>query len=154
VISRLFPAAKIIHVRRNPVETGLSIFRNQFSHLVRFTNRLEDIGHAYGGYARLMAHWERVAAGRFITIQYEDFIRRFDEGARELVAYCGLDWEEGCARFWESGRSVLTISAMQVRKPPSKASSRAQAYAKHLAPLIDALKATGVDLVTGRVLLS
>jgi tetratricopeptide (TPR) repeat protein len=151
VISRLFPAAKIIHVRRNPVETGLSIYRNQFSHLVRFTNRLEDIGHAYGGYARLMAHWERVAAGRFITIQYEDFIRRFDEGARELVAYCGLDWEEGCARFWESGRSVLTISAMQVRKPPSKASSRAQAYASHLAPLIDALKATGIDLETGQL---
>ena len=99
-----------------------------------------------------MAHWERGAAGRFITIQYEDFIRRFDEGARELVAYCGLDWEEGCARFWESGRSVLTISAMEVRKPPFKASSRAQAYAKHLAPLIDALRATGVDLETGQLL--
>ncbi|HEX7250287.1 MAG TPA: sulfotransferase, partial [Burkholderiales bacterium] len=144
-ISRLFPAAKIIHVRRDPVETGLSIFRNQFSHLVRFTNRLVDIGHAYGGYARLMAHWERVAAGRFITIQYEDFVARFDEAARELIAYCGLEWEEGCARFWESRRGVLTISALQVRKPPSKASSRARAYAKHLDPLVNALKEAHVD---------
>jgi tetratricopeptide (TPR) repeat protein len=150
-ISRLFPAAKIIHVRRNPVETGLSIYRNQFSHLVRFTNRLEDIGHAYGEYARLMQHWERVAAGRFVTIQYEDFVRRFDEAARELVAYCGLEWEEGCGRFWESGRSVLTISAMQVRKPPSKASSRATAYAKHVEPLVKVLKAKRVNLETGQL---
>jgi hypothetical protein len=98
-----------------------------------------------------MQHWERVAAGRFVTIQYEDFIRRFDEAARELVAYCGLEWEEGCGRFWESGRSVLTISAMQVRKPPSKPSSRLAAYAKHVEPLVKVLKAKRVNLETGQL---
>ena len=61
MIARLFPDARIIHVRRSPVETGLSIFRNQFGKANQYANRLEDIGHYYGEYARLMAHWERVA---------------------------------------------------------------------------------------------
>ncbi len=107
-----------MHVRRNPVETGFSIWRNEFAKLVRFTHSLVDIGHYYGEYARVMAHWERVAGDAFTTIQYEDFVTRFDDAARELIAYCGLEWEEGCGQYWKSGRAVSTISTMQVRKPP------------------------------------
>jgi tetratricopeptide (TPR) repeat protein len=150
LIPRLFPGARIIHVRRNPVETGFSIWRNEFAKLVRFTHGLVDIGHFYGEYARVMAHWERVAGDAFTTIQYEDFVTRFDEAARELVAYCGLEWEEGCGQFWKSGRAVSTISTMQVRKPPSRPGMRAEAYAAHLVPLVETLKAVGVDLETGR----
>ena len=152
IIRRLFPAARIVHVRRNPVETGFSIWRNEFSKLVRFTHDLTDIGHFYGEYARVMSHWERVADDAFTTIQYEDFVTRFDEAARELVAYCGLEWEEGCGQFWKSGRAVSTISTMQVRKPPGRPGMRAEAYSAHLGPLVEALRAARVDLETGRYL--
>jgi tetratricopeptide (TPR) repeat protein len=152
LILRLFPGARIIHVRRNPVETGFSIFRNQFSKLVRFTHRLEDIGHYYGEYAPVMTHWERVAGDRFTTIQYEDFAREFDVAGPALLAACGLEWEEGCGRFWENKRPVSTISTMQVRRPLGKASVRARAYAAHLTPLVQALESMGVDLETGRFL--
>ena len=117
---------------------------------MRFTHGLVDIGHYYGEYARVMAHWERVAGDAFTTIQYEDFVTRFDEAARELIAYCGLDWEEGCGEFWKSGRAVSTISTMQVRKPPKQPGRRAEAYAAHLGPLVEALKVMRVDLETGR----
>lgn len=150
LILGLFPGARIIHVRRNPVETGFSIFRNEFSKLIRFANRLEDIGHYYGEYARVMAHWERIAGERFVTIQYEDFVRRFDDAARALLADCGLNWEEACAQFWKSKRAVSTISSMQVRRPPGKPAIRAQAYAAHLGPLVTALRSARVDLETGR----
>jgi Flp pilus assembly protein TadD len=150
IIRRLFPAARIVHVRRNPVETGFSIYRNEFAKLVRFTHDLEDVGHFYGEYARVMAHWERVAGGAFTTIQYEDFVTRFPESARELVAYCGLEWEEGCGEFWKRDRAVSTISTMQVRKPPERPGMRAEAYSAHLGPLVEALKDVGVDLETGR----
>src|SRR5262249_41039070 len=60
LIFDLFPDARVIHVRRNPVETGLSIFRNEFQKFASFTTRLQSIGHYYGEYARLMAHWEAV----------------------------------------------------------------------------------------------
>jgi hypothetical protein len=152
LILQLFPDARIIHVRRNPVETGFSIFRNEFSKLVRFTHRLEDIGHYYGEYARVMAHWERVAGDRFTTIQYEDFAREFDVAGPALLAACGLEWEEGCGRFWENKRAVTTISTMQVRRPLGKASVRARAYASHLTPLAKTLESMGVDLETGRFL--
>jgi tetratricopeptide (TPR) repeat protein len=152
IIRRLFPDARIVHVRRIPMETGFSIWRNEFTKLVRFTHDLVDIGHYYGEYARVMAHWERVAGDAFTTIQYEDFVARFPESARELVAYCGLEWEEGCGEFWKSGRAVSTISTVQVRKPPKEPGRRAEAYATHLEPLVKALKVMSVDLETGRYL--
>jgi tetratricopeptide (TPR) repeat protein len=149
LIFGLFPDARVIHVRRNAIETGFSIFRNEFSKLVRFANRFEDIGHYYGEYVRVMAHWERIAGDRITTIQYEDFVRRFDEAAPELLAACGLEWEEGCRTFWKVNRPVSTISTMQVRQPPAKPSARAQAYLSHLAPLVQTLESMGVDVETG-----
>jgi hypothetical protein len=149
VILRLFPDARIIHVRRNPMDTGLSIYRNQFSKAMQFANRLEDIGHYYGEYARLMAHWDRVAAGRFTTIQYEEFIRDFDTAGPALLAACGLDWEPGCRNFWESRRVISTMSTMQARRPLETRAGRADKYATELKPLADALRAAGVDLKTG-----
>jgi tetratricopeptide (TPR) repeat protein len=150
LIVALFPNARVIHVRRNPVETGFSIWRNEFSRLLRFTHRLEDIGHYYGEYARVIAHWERICGAAFRTIQYEDFVARFDEAARELVAYCGLEWDDACANFWTRERTVSTISTMQVRQPPKRASARSGAYAGHLGPLVESLRSMGVDLETGR----
>jgi hypothetical protein len=152
LILGLFPGAHIIHVRRNPVETGFSVFRNEFSRLIRFAYRLEDIGHYYGEYTRVMAHWERIAGSRFTTIQYEDFVRQFDVAGPALLAACGLDWEEACGQFWNSKRAVSTISSMQVRRPPGKPATRAQAYAAHLQPLVTALRSAHVDLETGRQL--
>ena len=149
MLLQLFPDARIIHVRRNPVETGFSIYRNEFSKLVSFAHRLEDIGHYYGEYARLMAHWERVAGDRFTTVQYEKFAAGFDTAGPALLAACGLDWEESCRDFWKHSRVISTISTMQARQPLGKPTDRAQLYAAHLLPLVESLKASGIDLTTG-----
>jgi tetratricopeptide (TPR) repeat protein len=149
LILRLFPDARIIHARRGPMDTGLSIYRNQFSMPMQFANRLEDIGHYYGEYARLMSHWERVAAGRFTTIQYERLIGDFDGVAPALLAACGLEWEPGCRNFWESRRVIGTISTMRARRPLEMRAGLAGEYAIELEPLAAALQAAGVDLETG-----
>lgn len=149
LVLRLFPDARIIHVRRNPVETGFSIFRNQFPKLQPFANRLEDIGHYYGEYARLMAHWQRIAGTRFTTVQYEEFVHDFDTAGPALLAACGLDWEESCRNFWKSRRVISTMSTVQARRPPESGMGRADLYATHLAPLAAALRDSGVDLQTG-----
>jgi tetratricopeptide (TPR) repeat protein len=140
LILRLFPRARIIHVHRDPLETAFSIFRNQFSRLTAFTHRLEDIAHYYGEYARLMAHWQRAAAGRYASIRYEEFLERFDTAAPELIAACGLPWEPRCARYWSADRVIATMSTMQARRPPGGPSARAAAYASQLVPLKEALK--------------
>jgi tetratricopeptide (TPR) repeat protein len=149
LILRLFPDARIIHVRRNPMDTGLSIYRNQFSTAMQFANRLEDIGHYYGDYARLMAHWQRVAGGRFTTVQYEEFVRDFDTAGPALLEACGLDWEPACGNFWESRRVIGTISTMRARRPLELRAGLARDLSAELEPLADALRAAGVDPATG-----
>ena len=149
LILELFPAARIVHVRRDPVETGLSVFRNDFPKFAAFSHRLDDIGHYYGQYARLMAHWERVLGDRFHTIQYEDLVADIDSGAAALVRFCGLDWEDACRDFAATRRRIGTMSAVQARQPVSGFRGRARRYAGHLAPLVAALRNAGVDVATG-----
>lgn len=145
----LFPDARVLHVRRDPVETGLSVYRNDFSKFAAFSHRLDDIGHYYGEYARLMAHWERVLGDRFLTVQYEDLVADLEAGARRVVRFCGLEWEDACLDFASRRGVIGTLSAVQARRPVTGFRGRAGRYATHLAPLVAALKAAGVDLATG-----
>lgn len=149
LIARLFPQARIIHVRRNPVETCLSIYRNEFSRFWVFTDRLEDLGHYYGQYARLVAHWERVLGARFHTLQYEAFASDFNTQAGLLVAACGLDWEESCRNFQETNRAIATFSAVSAREPVVVRRGVADRYRPFIGPLVEALAAAGVDVDTG-----
>jgi len=149
LILRLLPAARIIHVRRNPVDNGFSIYRNEFSKFAGFAHRLEDLAHYYSEYARLMAHWERVAGGRITTVQYEDFVRDFDTAGPALLAACGLDWQESCREFWKSARVINSMSALQVREPLAKGAGRSSRYAGELKPLAAALRQHGIDPETG-----
>jgi len=100
---------------------------NEFSKFQPFTNRLDHIGHYYGEYARLMAHWERVAGDRVATIHYESFIADFDRAAPALLQACGLQWEEACRDFQTSWRAIATLSTVQAREPVADRSFRPSA---------------------------
>lgn len=149
LIARLFPNAVVINMRRNPVETGLSIFRHELTKFLPFTHHLEDIGHFYGQYARLADHWQRLFADRFITIQYEDFAANFDSAAPALLEACGLAWEDPCQSFQKNAIAITTFSAVQAREPVVVRLGKAKAYASHLGPLIEALNEANVDPETG-----
>lgn len=149
LIARLFPAAAIIHVRRHPVETCLSIFRQEIGKAWTFARRLEHIGHFYSQYARLMTHWQQQLPGRILAIQYEELAGDFSVAARQLVESVGLDWEPQCLEFQRTERAIATFSTIEARGPVSVRNSRAGSYRRHLGPLIDALEAGGVDLTTG-----
>jgi hypothetical protein len=151
-IRHIFPEAKIVHIRRDPVETGFSIFRRNFSQQWPYANDLDSIAHYYGEYARLMAHWETSFPEAFAFVQYESLVDDFEAELRRVLAFCGLPWDETCLNFHTADRPVITFSAVQVRKPASKDHlGAARAYAKHLAPLREALEAAGVDRATGRL---
>ncbi|OGT83814.1 MAG: hypothetical protein A3H91_10725 [Gammaproteobacteria bacterium RIFCSPLOWO2_02_FULL_61_13] len=152
LIARLFPAATIIHVRRNPLETCFSIYRNEFSKFWTFTDRLKDIGHYYGQYARLVNHWARLLGPRFHTVQYEMFAGAFDTMAPALIAACGLDWEEQCRNFQSVKREISTFSAVQAREAVSVRSGAAEQYRSFLGDLHDALDVARVDFATGALL--
>lgn len=142
LIHLMLPNAKIIHVRRNPVDTCISCFTMLFEEdRVKFSYDLSEIGQFYVNYARLMDHWRSVLpSNSFLEVEYEDLVQNTEEEARRLVDYCGLEWDADCLEFHKHERSVRTASRNQVRQPVYRSSmERWRRYEKHLAPLFDAL---------------
>jgi hypothetical protein len=101
---------------------------------------LGDLGAYYREYERLMEHWRAVLPVRMMEVVYEDLVKNTEETSRELVAYCGVDWDDNCLRFYENPRAVRTMSKLQVRRPIYSSSvGRWRRYAEHLEPLLRAL---------------
>ncbi len=150
LIRHVFPEARIIHIRRNPMETGFSIFRRNFARPWQFANSLVDIGHYYGQHSRITAHWSNTLGPNMAFIQYEDLVVNFENELRRLIAFCGLEWDANCLEYYKEERAVITFSAAQVRKPPSAEHlNSTDPYLEFLKPLESSLQQAGVDLKTG-----
>jgi len=137
----LFPNARIIHCRRDPVDTCLSCYTKHFSGEQSFAYDLAELGQFYRGYERLTAHWRSVLpADRWMDVDYEAVVGDLEGEARRLVAFCGLDWDEACLSFHKLERPVRTASVSQVRQPIYRSSvGRWRKYAEHIEPLLTAL---------------
>ncbi len=141
VIHLALPNARIIHVRRNAVDTCFSCFSILFADHPPHTYDLGELGRYYRGYRALMAHWRAVLPpGVMIEIDYEALVDDFEATARRMVAHCGLDWSDACLDFHTLDRPVRTASVVQVRQPINRGSiGRWLPYKSMLQPLIDAL---------------
>lgn len=140
LIALLFPGARIIHCVRNPFDTCLSCYFQNFIGGNEFADDLEDLGAYYLEYRRLMDHWRHTLGLPMMTIHYEELIADQKSLSRELVEFCGLEWDEGCLRFFENKRVVSTSSYDQVNQPLYKRSvERWRKYESHLEPLKKAL---------------
>lgn len=147
LIRQLFPEAPIIHIRRNPLETGFSIFRKNFTKSWRFTTALEDIGHYYGQYARMMEHSSAVLGDGMASVRYEQLVADFEGELRRVLAHAGLEWDPNCLTYFQRESVVTTLSSAQVRRPPSRElMSSTGPYLHHLQPLKEALERAGVDV--------
>lgn len=143
-ITLLFPRARIIHVRRSPMDTCLSIWQQNFNDAHSYARNLEDLGHHYAHYVGLMAHWREVLPGRMLEIDYEDVVSNQEEASRRLISHLGLPWDEACLRPQDVQRTVLTASVWQVRQPVYKKSAgRWRNYGDLLQPLRDTLASFG-----------
>ena len=145
LIKLAFPNAKIIHCRRNPVDTCLSMFTNIFGGIHPYSHDLSDLGHYYGDYARLMQHWHAVLPFRVYDVQYEDIVTDSENEIRALLNFCELPFDGACLEFHKNKRVVATASATQVRRPIYQDSiQRWTRYGKQLAPLVEILRAEGL----------
>lgn len=135
------PNARIIHVRRDPIDTCLSCYATAFRSSQKFSYDLGEIGRFYRAYDKLMAHWRDVLpANVMLEVQYEDVVADLEGQARRLIAHCGLEWDDACRAFHATERPVRTASAAQVRQPIYRSSvGRWRAYREQLQPLFDAL---------------
>lgn len=139
-IRRMLPRARIIHTVRDPRDTCVSCYLTSFRHARGFSFDMADLAGTWRLYDELMSHWRDVCPDAFLDVRYEDLVDDTESGARRLIDYLGLEWDDACLRFSESTRTVTTASRAQVRSPVYRTSiGRWRRYADHLAPLIDAL---------------
>lgn len=140
LISILFPQARIIHCRRDPLDNCVSCFMTNFASANDFSFDLRWLGHYYRQYERLMAHWKSVLEVPMLEVQYEQVVEDLPGQARRLIEFVGLPWDDACLNFQDNKRHIHTASNKQVRRPLYKTSvGRWQHYQKHLAPLMAAL---------------
>lgn len=117
VIRLLFPNAKVICCRRDPLDTCFSIWMRYFPAIGYFANDQYEVGRFYRVFDAYMKHWGEVLPGFVLDFEHRALIEDQEAQTRRLLAFCELDWAEDCLRFHESGRVVKTDSATQVRQP-------------------------------------
>ena len=120
LIARALPEARIVCLRRNPLDTVLANFRNLFatgSRYYDYSYDLIDIAAYYLRFDRLMTLWREVLPGRVLELGYETLVDNQEEETRRLLAHCGLGWSDACLDFHANAAPVSTPSAAQVRRP-------------------------------------
>ncbi|MGH8123465.1 MAG: sulfotransferase [Rudaea sp.] len=135
----MLPGAVVVDCRRDPLETAWSCFRQTFAGGTQdFSYDIESIGAFCKDHDRAMRHWRALYPQRMRTQVYESLLADAQTQTRELLAFCGLQFDPLCLRFYENRRTVRTISAVQVREP-----LRADtAHGKKYGTLLDPLRAT------------
>jgi hypothetical protein len=141
LIHIILPHAKIIHVKRNPIDTCISCFTHLFNRNQDATYDLAEVGRHYANYARLMEHWRQVLPkDSFFEVQYEAIVDDIEKETRKILEYCNLPWDPSCLNFYELKRNVRTASMTQVRQPIYNSSvERWRHYEKKIGPLLKEL---------------
>jgi tetratricopeptide (TPR) repeat protein len=139
VLATLFPRTRVLYCRRDLLDVGVSLYCHHFPEFA-FSWSLEDIGFYCRQYERLMEYWRRALPLPIREVRYEDLIASPERISRDLVSFCGLEWDERCLAFYRNPRPVRTASLVQVRRPlSSKSVGRWKNYARFLEPLTQAL---------------
>lgn len=136
LIRAALPQARIIHLRREPMDAGYAVFKTLFAQAYFFSYDQGELAAYYDRYRRLMAHWHAVMPGAILDVRYEDLVTGTEAEARRVLEFCGLPWSDAVLAPEGNERPSTTASAAQVRQPVHAGSiGRWRAVAEELAPL-------------------
>lgn len=137
LFARLFPRGRILHSRRDPLDTCVSIHMQSFRKSHAYSWDLDDLGRYYLEYRRLMAHWTRELPVPILDVVYEDTVADLEATARRVIDFLGLDWDPACLAFQDTDNASRTLSQWQVRQPLYTTSmKRWQRYGDRIDPLL------------------
>ena len=141
LIRLILPDARIVHCRRDPVDTCLSCYTKLFAGEQNFSYDQTELGRFHRTYQALTAHWRAtLPASHFLEVQYEAVVEDIEGETRRILDFLGLPWDDACLRFNETKRPVRTASVNQVRQPLYSTSvGRWRMHAAQLPPLLNAL---------------
>jgi len=139
LIRIMLPNAKIVHCRRSPEDTCLSIFKNLFvDEGMGYSYSLKELGQYYNLYSEMMRHWHSIFPDKIFDLDYEDLVSDTERHSKRLLEFCGLEWDDKCLTFYENSSRVATASAVQVREPAHKKSVELwRKYERWLKPLLE-----------------
>jgi hypothetical protein len=140
LIKAMFPGARIVHTRRDPLDNCLSLYFSHLGPAMGYATDLVDTAHWYRQYERLMAHWRTLYPNDIHDVAYDRLVTEPEPVIQSLLRFCGLSWDDACLSFHQTAARIGTPSNWQVRKPLySQASGRWRSYARHLGPLLAAM---------------
>jgi tetratricopeptide (TPR) repeat protein len=143
IIALLFPKAHVIHCRRDPLDTCVSMYTQKFSGEHGYNRDLSVLGRYYREYEALMLHWKKTLPLKIFEFDYEKNIEDIEGLSRSAISFLELEWDPNCLNYQQQSRRVATPSLWQVRQPLySKSVGRWRHYEKHLGPLKLALEAS------------
>lgn len=141
-IAKAFPDARIVHLRRNPMDTCFAMYKQSF---FRYAYTLEDLAQYYVAYHRLYQHWRGLLQDRMIEVQYEELVSDQEPQTRALLQRLDLDFEESCLRFEQNRTASNTASTVQIReKIHGRSVLRWKRFERQLAPLRQQFEAAGI----------
>jgi hypothetical protein len=117
LIHLMFPNAKIIDSRREPLAGCFGLYKQLFARGQEFAYSIPDIARYYRTYLELMEHWDRVLPGRVLRVRHEDVVGDLEGSVRRILDHCELPPEPACLEFYRTERSIRTASSEQVRQP-------------------------------------
>jgi tetratricopeptide (TPR) repeat protein len=138
VILSIFPNARFIYMRRDPIDTCLSNYFQAFALTASYTLDLSDLAHYYKEHQRLIAHWRAaLPAGSILDVPYADLVSDQEGWTRKILDFIGLDWDQRCLDFHSNPRVVTSASYWQVRQKIYRTSiSRWRNYEEFIGPLL------------------
>jgi len=138
VIRATFPNARIVALKRRPMDSCYALYKQLFADQVfPYSYDFEELAQYYAAFRQLIAHWHAALPDhQFLEVSYEDIVADFEGQSHRIMEFLGLPWEEPILRFHESDDPVTTASAVQVRQPIYASSvGKWRHYAEELAPL-------------------
>jgi tetratricopeptide (TPR) repeat protein len=150
MLRAVFPNARFVNTVRDPRDTCLSIWFQQFDSRLGYAADLAHVAHHYRQYRRLMAHWKSLFGECIFDADYDELVRDPRGATSRLLEFLGLEWDERCLEFQKNRARVRTASVSQVREPLyRKSSGRWRNYERHLGRLLRALDEEGTDTSSG-----
>jgi len=147
LILKALPKAKIIHLRRNPMDACFSSFKQLFADAYPHSYDQREMARHHARYYKLMSAWRERFGERFFEVMYEDVASNLEPNARALIEYLELPWEDACLDFHKQKAAVTTASTVQVRKPAhTKSIGRWKRYEDSLKPMREELEAHGIPV--------
>lgn len=140
LFAKMLPNARVIDVRRDPLDTCVSCYLQPLSAWHSYTQDIGLLGRIYVLYRQLMAHWQAVLPNPILSLRYEDLITNPEAELHKTLDFLGLEWEPSVLDHAHSKNHSRTLSTAQIREPLStKAIGRWKNYETHLDPLKTAL---------------